>query len=94
MTKSIQNIIDQATPATQKEIKCILEGFNEWSTLFWKAIPTGNKVLGKKLVEISYQIANQVSTDTILLVAESTTEGTLNNTFLATLLRVKKTQAS
>lgn len=92
--QTIQRIFNQADPQTQNEIKIILDAFGKWSDIYAKAIPGGNKALGEKLVEISSRIASQVSSESIMLVSKSTTEGTLNNTYLATLLIMKRRQAS
>jgi len=92
--QTIQSIINHADLQTKKEIKIILEAYKEWSDIYAKAIPGGNKALGAKLVEISSRTASQVSSESILLASKTTTEGTLNNTYLATLLMAKKRQAS
>lgn len=92
--QTIQSIINQADLQTKKEIKIILDAFGKWSDIYAKAVPGGNKALGAKLVEISSRTASQVSSESILLVSKSTTEGTLNNTYLATLLMMKQRQAS
>lgn len=92
--ENIGKIIKHADAQTKKEIKIILDSFTKWSDVYTKAIIAGNETLDLKLLEISSRTAEQVSLDSILLVSESTIEGTLNNTFLATLLLMKKRQVS
>ena len=92
--QSIQNLLKQADLHTQEEIKIILDAFDKWYDLFQEVIVAGNTAKKDKLVELTSRTASQVSFETIMYVAKSTTEGTLNNTFLATLIVMKQRQAS